>query len=482
MHHNSSRLRCTARAALCAAIAATTVTAGVAAAEPTPDRAGTPCPRWTALLAPGTYETNPTTTGGSAPGILTLLGESLTARYGSDIEIRTLAPSPGTGSVSGADLTAAVSGLCSDTRVVLAGYGQGAEVTGDLATTLGNKGGPIPASRVLAVALVADPRRDATTTQLGTPVSGQGVTGPRSQGFGVLSDRVRTLCLEGDSYCSTTAESSPVLAAVSRALTTAASAASTPAPTSTALPTTTAKARATTTSTPITSFGSASTGQISASQVLAQVVTVLNGLTSFTANVPAIVADLAQLPGLITAGDVRGVHRVSGDLNNQFAPLVELADGLDLRLVARALALAAPLDTTGVATIAAEIVGVLAGLDISRIATDVGRAQEIAWIAVESLAGGDPVAAVLALTGLAPVAADLVSATAAAFTGQQFPTLTNTYTASTAGTGTAGSATGTGTAVPAAQYGHTATFDATGYNTAAPVLTDWIEQAIDRSK
>ncbi|WP_280246142.1 cutinase family protein [Nocardia abscessus] len=482
MHHNNFRLRRTARAALCAAIAATTVTAGVAAAEPTPNRAGTPCPRWTALLAPGTYETNPTTTGGSAPGILTLLGESLTARYGSDIEIRTLAPSPGTGSVSGADLTAAVWGLCSDTRVVLAGYGQGAEVTGDLATTLGNKGGPIPASRVLAVALVADPRRDATTTHLGTPVSGQGVTGPRSQGFGVLSDRVRTLCLEGDSYCSTTAESSPVLAAVSRALTTAASAASTPAPTSTALPTTTAKARATTTNTPTTSIGSASTGQISGSQVLAQVVTVLNGLASFTANVPAIVADLAQLPGLITAADVRGVHRVSGDLNNQFAPLVELADGLDLRLVERALALAAPLDTTGVATIAAEIVGVLAGLDISRIATDVGRAQEIAWTAVESLAGGDPVAAVLALTGLAPVAADLVSATAAAFTGQQFPTLTNTYTASTAGTDTAGSATGTGTAVPAAQDGHTATFDATGYNTAAPVLTDWIEQAIDRSK
>lgn len=481
MHHNS-RLRRTARAALCAAIAATTVTAGVAAAEPTPDRAGTPCPRWTALLAPGTYETNPTTTtGGPTPGILTLLGESLTARYGSDIEVRTLAPSPGTGSVSGAELTAAVSGLCSDTRVVLAGYGQGAEVTGDLATTLGNDKGPIPASRVLAVALVADPRRDSTTTQLGTPVSGQGVTGPRSQGFGVLSDRSRTLCLEGDSYCSTTAESSPVLAAVSRALTTAASAASTTAPTSTASPTTTTRLPATTTSTPATSIGVASTGQISASQVLAQVVTVLNGLASFTANVPAIVADLAQLPGLITAADVRGVHRVSGDLNNQFAPLVELADGLDLRLVARALALAAPLDTTGVATIAAEIVGVLAGLDISRIATDVGRAQEIAWTAVESIAGGDPVAVVLALTGLAPVAADLVSATTAAFTGQQFPTLTNTYTA-TAGTGTAGSATGTGTAVPAAQDGHTATFDATGYNTTAPVLTDWITQAIDRSK
>ncbi|WP_280494892.1 cutinase family protein [Nocardia farcinica] len=476
MRHHHSR---TIRVALCAAVAATTMTAGVAAAEPTPDRTGTQCPRWTALLALGTYET--TTNGQTTPGeILTQLGESLTARYGTDIEVRTLAPTAGAGSVSRADLTAAVKGLCSDTRAVLAGYGQGAEVTGDLATTLGNKGGPIPASRVIAVALVSDPRRDATTAQLGTPVSGQGVTGPRAQGFGELTDRVRTLCLDGDSYCSTTAESSPVLAAVSRALTTATT--TTPAPTSTTAPTTTTKAPTTTTSTPTISIGSGSTGQISVSQVLAQVVTVLSGLASFTANVPAIVADLAQLPGLVTAGDVRGVHRVSGDLNNQFAPLIELADGLDLRLVARALALAAPLDTTGVATIAAEIVGVLAGLDISRIATDVGRAQEIAWTAVEFLAEGDPVAAVLTLTGLAPVAADLVSATAAAFTGGQFPTLTNTYTATTGGTDTTGSATGTDAGVPAAQDGHTATFDATGYNTAAPMLTDWIAQAIDRSK
>ncbi|MBW0275530.1 hypothetical protein ATM97_10035 [Nocardia sp. MH4] len=477
MRHNHSR---TIRVALCAAVTATTVTTGVAAAEPTPDRTGSQCPRWTALLAPGTYETT-STVGQATPGqILTQLGESLTTRYGTDIEVRTLAPSAGAGSVSGVDLTAAVKGLCSDTRVILAGYGQGAEVAGDLATTLGNRGGPIPAARIVAVALVSDPRRDAATAQLGTPVSGQGVTGPRSQGFGELTDRVRTLCLEGDSYCSTTADSSPVLAAVSRALATA-NTTSGSAPTSTTKPTTTTtKAPTTTTSTPIISLGSDSTGQISVSQVLGQVVTVVNGLASFTANVPAIINDLAQLPGLVTSGDVRGVHRVSGDLNNQFAPLVELADGLDLRLVAQALALAAPLDTTGVATIAAEIVGVLAGLDISRIATDVGRAQEIAWTAVEFLADGDPVAAVLTLTGLAPVAADLVSATAAAFTGGQFPTLTNTYTATTTGTDAAGTA--TRTAVPAAQDGHTAPFDATGYNTAAPVLTDWITQAIDRSE
>ncbi|MFD3427655.1 cutinase family protein [Nocardia fluminea] len=473
-HSRTARTRRIAHAALCAAIA-TTVTAGVAAAEPTLDRTGIQCPRWTALLVPGTYATTPTP--GQAPvGILTSVGETLAARYGSDISVRTLtAPSTGSGSgsASGHELTAELSALCSDTRVVVAGYGQGAEVTGDLATTIGNSKGPIPASRVVAVALVSDPRRDAATTQLGTPASGQGVIGPRPQSFGELTDRVRTLCIEGDSYCSTTAESSPVLAAVNRALTaTSTSTTTTPAPTTTS---TTAKVSTTTTSTPATTT---STGQLSASQVLAQVVTVLDGLASFTANVPAIVADLAQLPGLLASSDVGGLHRVSGDLNNQFNPLVQMAAGLDLRLVARALKIAAPLDTTGAATIAAEIVGVLAGLDITRIANDIGLAQEIAWTAAENLVKGDPVAAFLALTGLAPIAADLLSATASAFTGTQFPTLTQTYnTATTTGAGTT---TGTGGTAP--QSGDTAVFDATGYSTAAPLLTDWIEQAIDRTK
>lgn len=474
MHHNRTRTaRRAVHVALCTAVAATTVTAGVADAEPTSGRNGAQCPHWTALLVSGTYETAPTTTGQAMPEILTQLGQSLTTRYGSDIAVRTLATTTaGAGSVTGVELTAAISGLCSNTRVVVAGYGQGAEVTGDLATSIGNNKGPIPASRIAAVALVSDPRRDPTTTQLGTPVSGQGVTCPRSQGFGELTERVRTLCLEGDSYCSTTTESSPVLAAVNRALS------ATSPTTATASPTTTPKVLTTTTSAPTTTTGTASTGQLSASQVLAQVVTVLNGLASFTANVPAIINDLAQLPGLIASSDVPGLHRVSGDLNNQFNPLVELADGLDLSLVARALKLAAPLDTTGAATIAAEIVGVLAGLDISRIAADVGQAQEIAWTAAEALAKGDPVAAFLALTGLAPIAADLLSATASAFTGTAFPTLTQTYnTATTNGTGTT-----TDTGDNGAQNGDTGVFDATGYTSAAPVLTDWIVGAIDRTK
>lgn len=363
------------------------------------------------LLTPGTYKTTPTAQ--QAPvGILDQLGQSLTARYGSDIEVRTLpAPTTGAGTASGQELTTTLSGLCSNTRVVLAGC------------------------------------------------------------FGELTDRLRTLCAEADPYCSSTLETSPVLAAVSHAL-----AASTP-PSSTPIPTpasSTTAAPPTTASTPDPRTGSASTGQLSVSQILAQVITALNGLSSFTANVPAIVADLAVLPGLLTSGDIRGLHRVCGDLNNRFNPLVQLAAGLDLHVIARALAMAAPHDTTGVATIAAEIVAVLAGLDITRIATAIGRAQEIIWTAVETLTTGDPLAALLALSELTPIAAELLSATAIAFTGTRLPTVAQTYIASTV-TGTSG------TAKPP-QNGDTAGFPASGYDTAAPVLTHWIEQAIDHAK
>src|SRR5690606_29532782 len=171
---------------------------------------------------------------------------------------------------------------------------------------------------------------------------------------------------------------------------------------------------------------------------------------------------------------VPGLHRVARDLNNQFAPLVAMADGIDLRLISRALALAAPMDTTGIAAIASEIVGVLAGLDIPRIATTLGRAQEIAWTAAEILIAGDPVGAVLALSGLAPIAADLLAATASAFTGTQFPSLAQTYIATT------NPGTGTGAGDPARPDGDTAAVS-TGHDTAAAaaLLANWFTQAID---
>ncbi|MFI6957812.1 hypothetical protein ACIBJI_30615 [Nocardia sp. NPDC050408] len=155
--------------------------------------------------------------------------------------------------------------------------------------------------------------------------------------------------------------------------------------------------------------------------------------------------------------------------------------GIDLRLVARALTLAAPLDTSGWVGVAAQIVGLVAGLDIARIAADIGRAQEIAWTAVQALAAGDPLAALLAVTGFAPAATDLLAATASAFTAPEFGTLAQTYTATTT------PATGTALADLARQGSDAAGFAAsgvhvTGYTTTATTaLLEWLEQAIDHT-
>ena len=85
-----------------------------------------------------------------------------------------------------------------------AGYAQGGGVTDSLATTIGNSKDLIPASRVAAIALVSDPRRDPATTQLGIPVSpGKASPGRVRKPSVNFTDRVRTICAEGDSYSST---------------------------------------------------------------------------------------------------------------------------------------------------------------------------------------------------------------------------------------------------------------------------------------
>ncbi len=493
-HHTYSRTaraRRFARAVLCAAGATATVFgAGVAAADPAPAPAAANCPRWTTLLVPGTWETTSSAGPARPVGMLAPVAEGLATRYGSAIDVRTLAytadASPyATSQTAGAQaLTATLAGLCSGTRVVLAGYSQGADIVGDLATAIGNNQGPIPAWRVVAVGLVSDPRRDPATAQLGNRVSGQGIAGPRSQDFGVLTDRVRSLCVEGDLYCSTSPQASPALAAVGRAVTSTPAQAQTntapnpPSTTSAPVPGSTSAAvpsMSTGATAPATS--PASTGQLNPSEVLAQVVTVLGGLAGFVANVPAIIDDLAQLPALVATGDIPGLHRVAGDLNNQFNPLVRMVAGIDLHLVARALMLAAPLDASGWVAVAAQIVGLLAGLDIGRIATDIGQAQEIAWNALQKLAAGDPLAALLTLSGVVPVATDILAATASAFTGSQFGSLAQTYTATTS------PATSTALGDLARQGSDAARFaatgvHATGYTTA---LLDWFEHAIDHT-
>ncbi|WP_280387259.1 cutinase family protein [Nocardia wallacei] len=425
IHRLAYALLCIVAVTALAVLGSGPATAAPASADPN-------CPRFTAVLVPGTGETT-SAASGQPDGALAPIGQGLRQRYGTDIAIHTLTSTTTGSGASGTSesagvqaLSTALAGLCSSTQVVLAGYSHGATIAGNVATAIGHHRGPLPASRIVAVALLSDPRRAAGTPQLGPSSPGEGIAGPRGEDFGALTDRVRTLCATSDLTCATSPHAIPALTALGRAVT------GNPIP-----PTgdTTAPGTDPTSAPPLSpptgpspgpaagSLGGpeqAAAGSIAGldpSEIVRQVVIVLSGLTSFAAGVPAIVSDLAQLPGLLATGNVPGLHQVSGDLNNRFAPLVQMAAQIDLHLVARALALAAPLDTSGWTAIASQIVAIIANLDIGRIATDIGQAQEIAWDAIHKLATGDPAGAALALTGLLPIAGDLATTAASALIG-----------------------------------------------------------------
>lgn len=99
-------------------------------------------------------------------------------------------------------LIGAMAQRCDTTRVALVGYSQGADAAGDVAAEIGTGTGAIPANRFAGVGLLSDPSRSPTDTQVGPPVDGAGAAGPRAGGFGVVGDRVRTICARGDLYCS----------------------------------------------------------------------------------------------------------------------------------------------------------------------------------------------------------------------------------------------------------------------------------------
>ena len=169
-HRNIHRRGCTL---LCSIVVAAGAALGAGPATADPTSTDPTCPRTTAVLIPGTGETTPTAAPNRAGGMLDPIGQGLRQRYGADIDVRTLAypasatPYNASESAGVHALSTTLQGLCPSTRAVLAGYSQGANIAGDLATTIGNNQGPLPASRITAVALLSDPRRDTDTRQLG---------------------------------------------------------------------------------------------------------------------------------------------------------------------------------------------------------------------------------------------------------------------------------------------------------------------------
>ncbi|WP_067885720.1 cutinase family protein [Nocardia vaccinii] len=462
-------------AALCSATVLTAaVVPALAVAAPTET-----CAKVTTVTVPGTWEQAPTGTSPTETAPQTMLApvtRDLQARYGNDLASQTvdysasITPTYAASESDGTQaLSTALSQLCPTTTVVLLGYSQGAQVAGDLAARTGHGQGPIPASRVLAVGLVADPHRASTTPQLGHHAAGgEGVEGPRAQDFGQLTDRVRTLCAQGDLYCSASPQTDPLLTTIGRAFT------STPDPTS--------GPEATTQTGPTSQSsdtGSALAG-LDASTLTQQVLNVLAGMTSLAANLPAIGGDLVALPQRLAALDVPGTHQLAGDLNNQFRPLVTMASQVDLHLIARILTIVAPADTSGITSAAAQIVDILAGVDINRVATDLGTAQETAWAAVQKLTTGDVLGAGAVLTGLLPVAADLAQVAANALTGSTAAPLAALTPTSTGASANSGLADLARQGIDAANFFSSGVHQ-NGYASGLQNLTNWLTGRINHA-
>lgn len=118
----------------------------------------------------------------------------------------------------------ATHGECPGTRFILVGFSQGAVLTGDLATDIGNGNGPVPAENIAGVSLIADGRREdgkgdlvgskeaggigaeialSSVGALVQPiVPGASMRGPRPQDFGALQDRTKQFCAPADLVCS----------------------------------------------------------------------------------------------------------------------------------------------------------------------------------------------------------------------------------------------------------------------------------------
>ena len=197
--------------------AATTVLSGLvtgAVAGAGPAAADSDCPSLHVVAIPGTWETGQhkaedMTGAGMLSGITRGLPSSTQVDYVS----YAATAFPWEGDVYGASKKQAIDGArglihdmagrCPATRYALVGYSQGADAAGDLAAEIGTGLSVVRPDRIAGVGLLSDPRRLPTDPQVGPAVGGSGAGGIRPGGFGFVSDRVRTICAEGDLYCST---------------------------------------------------------------------------------------------------------------------------------------------------------------------------------------------------------------------------------------------------------------------------------------
>ncbi|MFD2157249.1 cutinase family protein [Rhodococcus jostii] len=177
------------------------------------------------LLIPGTWETSENADPGRPVGMLAPVAEAIERENGKQAEIyvlpymsrafdngHTYADSKVDALSKSKAVLTDVASRCRNTKFTITGYSQGADAAGDLASGIGNDNGPVPADRVLAVGLLADPGAGTKGSAIvGPRTSGEGIADPRPQGMGTLSGRVASICDPGDLYCSIRKGDNPLL-------------------------------------------------------------------------------------------------------------------------------------------------------------------------------------------------------------------------------------------------------------------------------
>ena len=177
------------------------------------------CPAVEAIAIPGTTQTSPQADPTTPVGILGAILEPI--KKHAKVKLATYyTPYPATiiGSTDGGGYLASknagidnanahiktVAQRCPQTVFLLTGYSQGADIAGDIAAAIGHNKGAIPATRLLASALVADPSQSPVgQPTIGLNQPGMGFAGERTGGFGSLTQRngILSICAPLDYYC-----------------------------------------------------------------------------------------------------------------------------------------------------------------------------------------------------------------------------------------------------------------------------------------
>lgn len=209
-------------------VTATATIAALAAGQCGPfiaTSAAASCPDVTIVAVPGTTETNPDANPHVPAGLLQKVIEpvkkaarpqrvsGLYVPYPADIiggsaDALGYSFSRRTGVDNAVKAIQKQSSRCPSTRFLISGYSQGAHVAGDLGSSIGSGQSPIPADKIIGVALLADPAQAPQgEPTIGVTTPAVGFAGSRPGGFGVLTDRVLSVCDPADFYCNAPSQS-----------------------------------------------------------------------------------------------------------------------------------------------------------------------------------------------------------------------------------------------------------------------------------